>query len=510
VNSTGDTIADIAYTAGFYPETAPGHMGFAALCAGRSPGLALRPGRMLELGFGQGFGLALLAAANPDVAFEGCDVSGAHVAHARGLIAAAALANLAVSEMSFEAAAAQGGDNDVDVVVLHGVLSWISRASQEAVVSILERRLRPGGLVYVSYNCMPGWAPLAPIRHLMREVKRRNPGGTEQQLALALDLVAKLWQSNAGYFAVNPIAAHHFGAMLGMDRVYLAHEYLAEHAELPQFSDVAALLARADLSYAGSAALLDNFDRYAAAEGVVPLIGQIDDPTLRETVRDFAANRRFRRDLFGRGNADLSPDQHRRLLSGLRFGPAVPRNRMVFTIPGPVGELTLKPELHGAVMDVLERKQASFDEMLALPAFRAGGADMLVDCLALLVHSGHVLALAKHHDVDMRPAQRFNRMIVERARGGRLYGHLASPVAGTGVPVDEFGLLALAAVFDAQAADPVAAARHALSILAASDRKPLKENRPIDDDGEAVAYLAERMTPMLQEQMPVWRRLGVL
>jgi hypothetical protein len=344
----------------------------------------------------------------------------------------------------------------------------------------------------------------------MREVKRRNPGGTEQQLGLALDLVAKLWQSNAGYFAVNPIAAQHFGAMLGMDRVYLAHEYLAEHAEMPQFSAVAALLAPAGLAYGGSATLLDNFDRYAAAEGVVPLIGQIGDPILRETVRDFAANRRFRRDLFGRRNADPSPDERRRLLSELSFAPAVPRNRMVFTIPGPVGELMLKPELHGAVMDVLERKQAGFDELLALPAFRAGGADMLVDCLALLVHSGHVLALAGPHDGDRRPAQRFNRMVVERARAGRLYGYLASPLARTGVPVDEYGLLALAAVFDCKAADPIAAARHALSILAGSGRRPLRDNRPIDDDGEAIAYLAERMTPMLQEQMPVWRRLGVL
>lgn len=509
MSSTGGTIADIGYTAGFYPETAPNHMGFAALCAGRAPGLGLRPKRVLELGFGQGFGLALLAAANPDVAFEGCDIGDAHVAHARGLIAAAELANLTVSEMSFEAAASQGGANDVDVVVLHGVLSWISRADQAAVVSILERRLRPDGLVYVSYNCMPGWAPLAPIRRLMREVKRRNPGGTEQQLGLALDLVTKLWQSNAGYFAANPIAAHHVGAMLGMDRVYLAHEYLAEHADLPQFSDVAALLAPAGLAYAGSAALLDNFDHYAAAPAIVPLIGQVGDPVLRETVRDFSANRRFRRDLFARGSAVLSPDEHRRLLSGLSFAPAVPRHRMVFTIPGPLGELTLRPELHGAVMDVLERKNAGFDELLALPAFRDGGAALLLDGLALLVHSGHVLVLVGH-DVDVGPAQRFNRMIVERARQGRLYGHLAAPLARTGVPVDEFGLLALAAVFDGKAADPLAAARHGLSILAASGRRPLKDNRPIDDDGEAVAYLAGRMTPLLEEQMPVWRRLGVL
>src|SRR5207249_3114886 len=136
---------------------------------------------------------------NPDVAFEGCDFNAEHVAHARGLIADAGLANLSVSHMSFEHAAGHG-DNDVDVVILHGVLGWVEPASQRAVVSILERRLRPNGVVYVSYNCMPGWAPLAPIRQLMLEVKRRNPGSTEHQLALALDLIAKLWQCNAGYF----------------------------------------------------------------------------------------------------------------------------------------------------------------------------------------------------------------------------------------------------------------------------------------------------------------------
>src|SRR5262249_10551389 len=144
-------------TAAFYPETAPAHMTFASLCAGRSPGRAAQPSRVLELGFGQGFGLALLAAANPDIAFEGSDFNPEHVAHARGLIEQAGLTNLSVSAASFEREAARGGDNDVDVIVLHGVLTWISRASQEAVVAILRRRLRPGGLAYVSYNCMPGW-----------------------------------------------------------------------------------------------------------------------------------------------------------------------------------------------------------------------------------------------------------------------------------------------------------------------------------------------------------------
>lgn len=56
-------------------------------------------------------------------------------------------------------------------------------------MTIIRQRLQPDGLAYISYNRMPGWAPLAPIRQFMVEVKRRNPGRSERQLALALDLI---------------------------------------------------------------------------------------------------------------------------------------------------------------------------------------------------------------------------------------------------------------------------------------------------------------------------------
>jgi SAM-dependent methyltransferase len=510
-SSSGGYVADLAYTADFYPETAPAHLAFAALCRGRSPGLGWRPRRVLELGFGQGFGLALLAAANPDAAFEGCDFNAEHVAHARGLICDAALDNVAVTQASFEKIAAQDGDDDVDVdvAIVHGVLTWISRAGQEAVVEILRRRLRPQGIAYVSYNCMPGWAPLAPIRQLMLEVKRRNPGSSDRQLALALDLVIKLWQSNAGYFSVNPIAAHHVGTMLAMDRQYLAHEYLAEHSEPPPFSAVAELLQRADLSHAASADLLLNFDHYAVPSGVLPLLVQLADPIVNQSVRDFASNRRFRRDLFARKAAELAADEHRRLLSGLSFALTVPRDRMVFKFLGPVSELVLKPEFHGAVADVLARRNASFDELLALPVFGDNATALLLDALALLVSSGQALALLGTDDVDVRPAQRFNRMIVERARKGRPYGHLAAPVARTGVPVDEIGLLALAILFDGGNTEPAHAAPHILSQLVQHGRRPRRGDQPINDDADAIGFLVDRLTVIFEQQVPLWRRVGV-
>lgn len=510
---TNGYITDVGYTAGFYPETAPAHLAFAALVNGRAPGRAFRPRRVLELGFGQGFGLALLAAANPDIAFEGCDFNAGHVAHAKSLIAAAGLTNLTVTESSFEAAAdeAKTLDSDVDVVLLHGILSWVAQETEEAILAILRRRLRHEGVLYVSYNCLPGWAPLVPIRQLILDIKRMHAGGSEAQVASALDLLARLKQGNAAYFANNPLAAAHLDSMLGQDRAYLAHEYLDDHWRLFQFSDVAARLGRADdLGYIASATLTENFDQFGVPVDLLQLVAHAGDPVLQETLRDVAANKGFRRDVFGRGGESIDAAERRRLLAQMRFALAVPRRRLMFRFLGPLNELIGRQDVYGPLADRLAGGIASFEELLALPAFGEGAVAALVECLALLVHSQQVLPICAPASVDPEPAQRFNRMIVDRARAGQVYAYLASPVAGTGVRVDDFGLLTLAAVFDGQAGTPAAAARHGLSIIAALGRRPLDNGRPIEADDDAVAFLAARMEPVIKEDIPIWRCLGVL
>ncbi len=510
---TNGYITDVGYTAGFYPETAPAHLAFAALVNGRAPGGALRPRRMLELGFGQGFGLALLAAANPDIAFEGCDFNAGHVAHARGLIAAAGLTNLTVTESSFEAAAdaAQTRNSDVDVVLLHGILSWVAQETEDAILAILRRRLRHESVLYVSYNCLPGWAPLVPIRQLILEIKRMHSGGSEAQIASALDLLARLKQGNAAYFANNPVASAHLDSMLGQDRAYLAHEYLDDHWRLFQFSDVAARLGRAaDLGYIASATLTENFDQFGVPADLLQLVAHAGDPVLQETLRDVAANKGFRRDVFGRGGESIDAAQRRRLLAQMRFALALPRQRLVFRFVGPLNELIGQQEFYAPIADRLAQGVAGFEELLALPAFGEGAVASLVECLALLVHSQQVLPVIASPSVDQEPAKRFNRMVVAQARTGRLYHHLASPVAGTGVRVDDFGLLTLAAVFDGKAQTPAVAAQHGLSIITALGRRPMDQGKTIDDDGEATEFLAKRMAPILEDDVPLWQSLGML
>ena len=343
--------------------------------------------------FGQGFGLALTAAANPDIAFEGCDFNPGHVAHARGLIERAELGNVVVSEASFEEAAAHGRANNIDLVILHEIMSWVGRSTQDAIISILRQRLQPDGLAYVSYNCMPGWAPIAPVRQLMSDHSRRHPGSS-RQVAMALEFLSRLKQANAGYFTANPATAQHLDSLHKLDSGYVAHEYFCTHWELFHFSQMVARLDEAKLSFVASATLLENLDQHAVPGNIRPLLNEIDDPIFRETVRDFAVNKRFRRDIFARGNAVLTATEKRQNLSALSFVLAMPRGRINLKFTGPLWQMEAREEIYIPLLDALAERVIGFDELLHLPHFGVANIGTLLDCLTLLVNSGQVHAVS--------------------------------------------------------------------------------------------------------------------
>jgi SAM-dependent methyltransferase len=113
-----------------------------------------------------GLGLNMLAAAPAGRFFN--DFMPAHVAAAQALASQASLSNLQLMQDSF----AQLHDRDLppmDFIVLHGVYTWVNADNRAHIVALIARLLKPGGVVYVSYNSMPGWANKAPLQRLMSE-----------------------------------------------------------------------------------------------------------------------------------------------------------------------------------------------------------------------------------------------------------------------------------------------------------------------------------------------------
>src|SRR5262249_30823457 len=164
-------MSDVSYTLGFYRELAPGFLRFACHVSGVE-GPQLRPGlRYCELGCGRGYGTLLLAAANPRIEFVAIDFNPAHIAEAQALARRADVSNVTFHEMSFVDAARSTDPAlaSFDVVALHGIYTWVDRKVRDHIHDFVRAKLVPGGTAFVSYNALPGWAPMMPVQRIFQE-----------------------------------------------------------------------------------------------------------------------------------------------------------------------------------------------------------------------------------------------------------------------------------------------------------------------------------------------------
>jgi SAM-dependent methyltransferase len=248
MNSTSWTagyVSGIDYIFGYYRELNPSLLRLACLSAGIAPPSGERF-TYLELGFGQGLSINIHAAAH-DGDFWGTDFNPTQAANARAL-AAASGSNAILLNDSFAELAARPDLPEFDVIALHGIWSWISAEDRQIIIDVIRRKLKVGGIVYISYNSLPGSAPLMPLRHLMMlhaELAGSETAGIIGNIDGALAFAQQVADAGAIYFQANTAAAERLKGIAGKDRHYLAHEYFNLHWDAMAFSDVARLLDQA-------------------------------------------------------------------------------------------------------------------------------------------------------------------------------------------------------------------------------------------------------------------------
>src|SRR5882762_9667404 len=161
---TAGYVADIGYTYGYYTELNPLRTRLALLNAQQMvPGIETA----CELGFGQGLSTNIHAAAS-GVEWYGTDFNPSQAAFARDLAAKSGAAAKLYDD-AFADFAHRTDLPDFDFIAVHGIWSWISDANREVIVEFIRRKLKVGGILYISYNTLPGWSAFAPMRHLMTE-----------------------------------------------------------------------------------------------------------------------------------------------------------------------------------------------------------------------------------------------------------------------------------------------------------------------------------------------------
>ena len=312
-------ITDVEYVANYFPHQAPALMNYIAALNGYSGPRLDREFSYCELGCGKGLTSIALAAMYPKGQFVACDFNEAHVQHATAVAAAGKVANLKILNRSFGAMLKEKLPK-FDYITLHGVWSWVPDAVRGEILAFLKAKLKPGGLVTVSYNALPGWAHLQPIRHMMQTYAASLPGDSIERVRQALAYVRHLAEHQATFFTMNPAAAEHLKSIAQSDIHYVAHEYMTPHGDPFYFPQVCAAMADADLAFAGNMGPEENYADLSVKPELLPLINTAPSRVVLETHRDFIANTRFRRDLYAaQPEMQRAPTLTLKSLEGIAF-----------------------------------------------------------------------------------------------------------------------------------------------------------------------------------------------
>jgi SAM-dependent methyltransferase len=483
-------VADEPYTIAFQAALAPPQLDLVCRLMGAvwEPPADLA---MCDLGCGRGYTALVMAAADPRRTVIGIDYNPAHIAEARSVAAEAGLANARFLEADLAAMTDAELDRlpDFDLVVSHGVWTWVGDPVREGILRFLSRKVKPGGVVHVGYNALPGFAQDMAMQRFARAAAALQRGGSIARAQEALGPLRALYEAEATHLHKSNLAK-----MLlepgerTLDPAYVAHELLPEHWRPAFFEDVAADMARARLDFVGSATLFENVPELCMTEAQRRVFEGFPPGPAQELVKDICLTRPFRRDVFMRG---VQRADRVELLDGVLVGLQA-QDAQPPKLPVQVGTAEMTPDMAGPVMAALAEAPRTIGQLRELaPDRKPNHAELAV----LLCGGGACLPMVEVPPGATAAAIRFHAAASRRYRGMAGIGlGIVAPGAGGGIGCGSAELV-IAADVGAHPDDTPEQRAARLSV----DKSP-----------EAVAKAAETVRQALADRLQVWRRFAVV
>lgn len=503
---TAGYVADIGYTYGYYNELNPLRLQLAFA----QQGMAFpEVGTACELGFGQGLSANLHAAASV-THWHGTDFNPSQAGFAQKL-AAASGAGAKLYDEAFDEFAQRADLPEFDYIGLHGIWSWISDENRKIIVDFVRRKLKVGGVLYISYNTLPGWATFAPMRHLMTEhaeVLGAEGRGIVSRIDGAMDFAEKLLATNPLFSRANPQVGERLKKMKEHSRHYLAHEYFNRDWHPMHFATMAEWLKPAKVQFACSANPLDLIDAVNLTPEQQAFLAEIPDPMFRQTTRDFMVNQQFRKDYWVKGVRKLSPLEKAEALRQIRVILTSHRADVALKVTGALGEASLNEGIYTPLLDLMaDHKSRTLGEMEAQLKDKLNFAQ-LTQVVTVLIGAGHLSAVQANSAQAAKTAKAINTHLMLKARGSNEVGYLASPVIGGGIPVNRFQQLFLLSMQQGKK-QPVDWAKDTWAILSAQGQRLVKEGKTLESAEDNLADLTAQAQTFADKQLPIWRALQI-
>jgi SAM-dependent methyltransferase len=338
--------------------------------------------RVLELGCGDGFNLAAMAAIYPESSYTGVDYSAEAIERGRGLMAELGLKQVRLETADIRALSQLEPElGQFGYIIAHGVYSWVPVEVRNALLAAIDRLLAPQGVAFVSYLALPG----AHMRELVRTIIRFHTQATPNPT-----LQVEQSRSLLKLIATGSTLPNHYTQWIA-DELVLIDNHAGEalfHDELSSIS--APLLFTEFITHAGQHGL----QFLSEAESLLPISRALTDEAreqlrpleqhrvLLEQYLDFMEGRRFRQTLLCRPGLGEKLEQGRldQLWVSCRATPG--NGPVALADPAPLGffghrkaELRAStPATKAALLELTSRP----GEAMPFPALLAATRDRLL------------------------------------------------------------------------------------------------------------------------------------
>ncbi|MDB5215827.1 MAG: Methyltransferase [Myxococcaceae bacterium] len=443
-------VNDVPYVRHFIGDLSPARLRLVAALNGVTP----PPGDELdycELGCAHGDTLAALAAAHPQGRFLGIDISATHIASAKKLARDGGLENIGFLERDYADLIAED-IGEFDFIVAYGLLTWVSPDKRKALLDFASAKLKPGGLLYVSYNAMPGWASVEPLRQLLLSpvgAPTDAAGASLERARRGVEFAKAMEASGAEYFTKNPAASEMLATMTKAGLPYVIHEYLHEHWTPMYFARVAWEMAESDLHFVGVSPLFLNFRDTAIPESLDSVFAGVTDRATFESLKDFAVNEFFRRDVYVKGKVARSADVTNAYLASTAWGTlasALPDDR---TVTLHHRTLKLDAPIFEPLFAAVAERATTLDDLAERPELATFGIEKLRAALLRLLLGDNAIPMQAPGrsatpigDGLFRIPSVYNQMMLRRLSSDTPIV-MTSTVAGTAFPISALDGLAL-------------------------------------------------------------------
>ncbi|WP_028298982.1 class I SAM-dependent methyltransferase [Oceanospirillum beijerinckii] len=502
---TAGYMADIDYTYGYYAELNPQRIKLAFLSAGLQPPDVQTA---CELGFGQGVSINLNAAAS-NVQWYGTDFNPSQALFAQEL-ADASGAQAHLFDQSFEQFCRRDDLPPFDFIALHGIWSWINDENRQIIVEFIERQLKVGGVLYISYNTQPGWASMVPMRELLAEHTRvlGAPGhAIGGRIDDALEFATRLLDTDPLFAKANPLVKQKVEQLKKKNRNYVAHEYFNHDWAPMSFTQMADWLAPAKLNFACSANYLDHIDIVNLSPEQQALLDSLPEGNYRQMVRDFIINQPFRKDYWVKGGRKLTSLQQTQQLRQQAVLLISSPEYMDLKLSGMLGQADLNKDVYEPFIELMgdfkPRTLAEIETSLPQLSF-----SQIQQAVMVLITKNDLMAVADNTGDAGPPCRALNQHIANLSHSMSEFEFNASPVVGGGFALSRFEQLFIQARQQGHKT-PAEWANAVWPLLEAQNQRLLNEGKTLENAQENISMLT-RHAEILSRKWPLLKTLELV